>query len=133
MPQIGEVSPGLWIASGFSGHGLNTTALAGLLIARGIVEGDKTWTAFNPFELIWAGGRLGRGFAKARYWTNRLTETIRAAMSRYRDTAKVKAKEDADAAAETAAALNVPGPDAKSGRLGRKSKKKEGAATAEEN
>jgi glycine/D-amino acid oxidase-like deaminating enzyme len=108
MPQIGEVSPGLWVASGFGGHGLNTTALAGLLIARGIVEGDKTWTAFNPFELIWAGGRIGRAYAKARYWTYRLKETIEAAMSRYRDTEAVKAREDAAAAAETAAALKVP-------------------------
>lgn len=108
MPQIGEVSPGLWVASGFSGHGLNTTALAGLLIARGVVEGDKAWTAFNPFELVWAGGRIGRAYAKARYWANRLTETIQAAMSRYRDADAVKAREDAAAAAETAAALNVP-------------------------
>ena len=40
MPQIGEVSPGLWLASAFGGHGLNTTAMAGNLIARAIVEGD---------------------------------------------------------------------------------------------
>ena len=29
MPQIGELSPRLWLASGFGGHGLNTTAMAG--------------------------------------------------------------------------------------------------------
>jgi hypothetical protein len=87
MPQIGEVSPGLWVASGFSGHGLNTTALAGLLIARGIVEGDKTWTAFNPFELIWAGGTLGRAYTQMRYWTHSIGEIIMAAMSRHRDIA----------------------------------------------
>ena len=34
MPQIGELSPGLWIASGFGGHGLNTTAMAGRIIAQ---------------------------------------------------------------------------------------------------
>lgn len=83
MPQIGEAAPGLWVASGFSGHGLNTSALAGILIARGIVEGDKTWRAFNPFELIWAGGRLGRAYAQTRYWTHRLTDIVEGALSRY--------------------------------------------------
>jgi hypothetical protein len=129
MPQIGELTPGLWIASGFGGHGLNTTALAGLLIARGVVEGDKTWTAFNPFELIWTGGGFGRAFAKTQYWTHRITETVQAALSRRRDVEAVKAKEDADAAAETAAALNVPVPEAKSAR--RRTEKAEASATPE--
>ncbi len=35
MPQIGELGPGVWLASGFGGHGLNTTAMAGNIIARG--------------------------------------------------------------------------------------------------
>src|ERR1700730_17765001 len=29
MPQIGRLRPGLWVASGFGRHGLNTTAMAG--------------------------------------------------------------------------------------------------------
>ena len=60
MPQIGEISPGLWLLSGFGGHGLNTTAMGGEMLARAIVEGDRTWQLFSPFELVWAGGRLGR-------------------------------------------------------------------------
>jgi glycine/D-amino acid oxidase-like deaminating enzyme len=68
MPQIGELEPGFWVASGFAGHGLNTTAMAGELIARGIVEKDETWRLFAPFELVWAGGRLGRAAAQAIYW-----------------------------------------------------------------
>ena len=59
MPQIGELSPGLWLASGFGGHGFNTTAMAGNLISRAIVDGDDSWRMFLPFELIWSGG-LGR-------------------------------------------------------------------------
>ena len=35
MPQLGELSPGFWMASGFGGHGLNTTAMAGNIMARG--------------------------------------------------------------------------------------------------
>ena len=60
MPQIGEIERGVWVASGFGGHGLNTTAMAGELVARGIVEGDQTWRLFAPYELVWAGGMLGR-------------------------------------------------------------------------
>src|SRR5262249_43364919 len=63
MPQIGEVSGGLWLASGFGGQGINTTAMAGNLLAQAIVEGDDTWRLFAPFGLVWAGrwGRRCRG------------------------------------------------------------------------
>jgi len=60
MPQIGELSPGLWLASGFGGHGLNTTAMAGNIVAQAIAEGDDTWRLFSPYELVWAGGKAGR-------------------------------------------------------------------------
>src|SRR5262249_40015443 len=52
MPQIGETERGVWVASGFGGHGLNTTAMAGELIARGLVDGDDTWRLFAPYELV---------------------------------------------------------------------------------
>jgi gamma-glutamylputrescine oxidase len=65
MPQIGELGPGLWLASGFSGHGLNTTAMAGNLIARSIANDDPTWKLFAPFELVctaacWHKSTIGR-------------------------------------------------------------------------
>ncbi|MDR3419882.1 MAG: FAD-binding oxidoreductase [Xanthobacteraceae bacterium] len=72
MPQIGELGPGVWLASGFGGHGLNTTAMAGNLIARAIVDGDQTWRQFTPFELVWAGGIFGRAVAQTSYWIRRL-------------------------------------------------------------
>jgi gamma-glutamylputrescine oxidase len=68
MPQIGELSPGLWLASGFGGHGLNTTAMAGNIIAQAIAEGDDAWRLFAPYELVWAGGRLGRAAMQVYYW-----------------------------------------------------------------
>jgi len=74
MPQIGELGPGVWLASGFGGHGLNTTALAGNLIARAVVHGDHIWRQFTPFELVWAGGLLGRTAVQMRVWLKRLTE-----------------------------------------------------------
>src|SRR6267142_1722902 len=60
MPQIGQLRRGLWVASGFGRQGLNTSALAGQLIARSILWGDDRWRLFSPFELVWAGGRTGR-------------------------------------------------------------------------
>ena len=75
MPQIGELSPGVWLASGFGGHGINTTAMAGNLITRAIVEGDDRWRLFQPFELIWAGGRTGRVVLQTAYWGQRKIET----------------------------------------------------------
>jgi glycine/D-amino acid oxidase-like deaminating enzyme len=84
MPQIGELSPGIWLASGFSGHGINTTAMAGNLIARAIVDGDDTWRLFLPFELIWAGGLTGRIAAQAGYWWTRRRDESKAQQARRR-------------------------------------------------
>ncbi|HEY6255559.1 MAG TPA: FAD-binding oxidoreductase [Xanthobacteraceae bacterium] len=78
MPQIGELSPGIWLASGFGGHGCNTTAVAGNLIARAIVDGDDGWRLFLPFELIWAGGAIGRAAAQVGYWWTRARDEAKA-------------------------------------------------------
>ena len=64
MPQIGELAPGYWLASAFGGHGLNTTAMAGEMIARAILEGDDRWRLFSSYELVWAGGAFGRAAAQ---------------------------------------------------------------------
>jgi glycine/D-amino acid oxidase-like deaminating enzyme len=71
MPQIGELGPGLWLASGFGGHGLNTTAMAGNLIARAIADDNPAWKMFAPFELVWAGGKYGRALTQGYYWLRR--------------------------------------------------------------
>ena len=85
MPQIGEIQPGLWIASGFGGHGLNTTAMAGNLIARAIVEGSKAWRHFEPFEMVWAGGPIGRAAAKIGYLSYTVKESVTARLARRRE------------------------------------------------
>ena len=76
MPQIGEVSPGMWLASAFGGQGINTTAMAGMLVARGLVDGDDTWRLFAPYELIWAGGLCGRAAVQLAYGAHRVSEAI---------------------------------------------------------
>src|SRR6202011_1092889 len=85
MPQIGELSPGLWLASAFGGHGLNTTAMAGNILAQAIVEGDDTWRLFSPFELVWAGGRLGRAAMQVYYWWFNARERFEARSARARE------------------------------------------------
>jgi glycine/D-amino acid oxidase-like deaminating enzyme len=85
MPQIGEISPGLWVASGFAGHGINTSAIAGNLIARAIAENDDAWRAFVPFDLVWAGGRLGRVFAEAVIFIRNRREEIEAERAQGRE------------------------------------------------
>jgi glycine/D-amino acid oxidase-like deaminating enzyme len=95
MPQIGEVGPGLWLASGFDGHGFNTTALAGTLIARAIIEGDQTWTLFKPFELVWAGGALGRAILQTGYWFYRRKAKVAGFISRRRERVRLRAAENA--------------------------------------
>jgi glycine/D-amino acid oxidase-like deaminating enzyme len=92
MPQIGELSPGIWLASGFGGHGLNTTALAGNLIARAIVDGDDRWRLFLPFELIWSGGLVGRVVAQVGYWWCRSRDEINAQLARSREVGPSKAE-----------------------------------------
>ena len=92
MPQIGQLSPGLWLASGFGGHGLNTSALAGLLVARAVVDGDQTWKQFSAFELVWAGGILGRATAQACYWAMRLREAAAARRAQAAESARRKAR-----------------------------------------
>jgi glycine/D-amino acid oxidase-like deaminating enzyme len=84
MPQIGEIERGLWLASGFGGHGLNNTAMAGELVARGIIDGDQTWRLFAPYELVWAGGVLGRMVAQGIYWGMRPVDRIEQEVARYR-------------------------------------------------
>jgi gamma-glutamylputrescine oxidase len=85
MPQIGEIERGVWVASGFGGHGLNTTAMGGELIARGLVEGDETWRLFAPYELVWAGGLVGRVAAQGLYWGSRPVEMAKQKFARYRE------------------------------------------------
>ncbi len=93
MPQIGELAPGVWLASGFGGHGLNTTAMAGNLIARAVVHGDQTWRQFTPFELVWAGGVLGRAAAQMRVWTKRAADAIGERRAHARELAQRRLRE----------------------------------------
>ncbi|MGE3875055.1 MAG: NAD(P)/FAD-dependent oxidoreductase [Parvibaculaceae bacterium] len=68
MPLIGRSPDGQWFATAFGGHGLNTTAMAGLLVARAIADRDDEYRRFAAFAPKWAGGPLGRAGVQASYW-----------------------------------------------------------------
>jgi hypothetical protein len=93
----------VWLASGFGGHGLNTTAMAANLIARAIIDGDQTWRQFTPFELVWAGGIFGRVAAQIRFWVKRLNATV--------EERRAKARELAHWQAQVEAVTPTPQPD----------------------
>ena len=103
MPQIGMLRPGAWVASGFGGHGLNTTAMAGELISTAIVDHDERWRQFIPFGLVWAGGSLGRRTTQLVYWGMQVADKIDEAKARQKERAAKRAA-DAEAARKAAEA-----------------------------
>jgi hypothetical protein len=124
MPQIGAVDRGVWVASGFGGHGLNTTALAGDLIARGIVEGDETWRLFAPYELVWAGGKFFRAVAQALYLGGRPMASFRAALSRHGERVRRRREARAQKRRGTSAPVPVPAGTAAEGEPAPRPQKK---------
>ena len=90
MPQIGQLRKGLWVASGFGRQGLNTSAMAGQLIARSILWGDERWRLFSPFELVWAGGPTGRVAGHVVGMWGRGSSAAAGALARYRERARAQ-------------------------------------------
>jgi hypothetical protein len=90
MPQIGQLRKGLWVASGFGRQGLNTSAMAGLLVARSILWGDERWRLFSPFELVWAGGTTGRVAGHLIGLWERGSSAAAGSLARYREGARAK-------------------------------------------
>src|SRR5712664_4263116 len=90
MPQIGQLRRGLWVTSGFGRQGLNTSAMAGQLIARSILWGDERWRLFSPFELVWAGGATGRVAGYFIGMWNRGSSAAAGALARYRERARTQ-------------------------------------------
>ncbi len=76
MPIVGQVDKNLWVATGFGGHGLNTTAMAGNLIASAISAGDDRYRLFSLFRPKWAGGAAGRVAAQLEYWRLKLLDNF---------------------------------------------------------
>ncbi len=76
MPLIGQVEKNLWMATAFGGHGLNTTAMAGCLIAAAIAEQDQAYRKFAAYKPVWAGGVFGRIAVQLTYWAMRFRDRM---------------------------------------------------------
>jgi glycine/D-amino acid oxidase-like deaminating enzyme len=76
MPLIGRDHDGYWFATAFGGHGLNVTAMAGLLIARAIAGDDDAYRRFAVYTPRWAGGAFGRIGVQGSYWWMQLRDRL---------------------------------------------------------
>ena len=77
MPQIGELEPGLWYCTGFGGHGMNTTAIGGTVVAEAILGHSDRYKMFAPFGLVWNGNVIGRAAVQATYWSYQLMDFLK--------------------------------------------------------
>lgn len=68
MPQIGRLRSGLWHCTAFGGHGMNTTAIGGRVVAEAILGTSDRIAAFAPFGLEWTGGLAGTVAVQLTYW-----------------------------------------------------------------
>src|ERR1700682_3299937 len=90
MPQIGQLRRGLWVTSGFGRQGLNTSAMAGQLIARSILWGDERWRLFSPLDLVGSGGTTGRVAGHLIGMWGRGSSAAAGALARYREGARAR-------------------------------------------
>ncbi len=77
MPQIGRLQPGVWYCTAFGGHGLNTTAVGGRVIAEAITGETDRYKLFAPFGLAWNGWVAGRAAAQLTYWAYQAADLFR--------------------------------------------------------
>ena len=77
MPQIGRLRDGLWYCTAFGGHGLNTTAIGGRVIAEAIAGETDRYRLFDAFGLAWNGSFIGRAAVQAMYWSMQARDFMR--------------------------------------------------------
>jgi glycine/D-amino acid oxidase-like deaminating enzyme len=77
MPQIGRLRDGLWYCTAFGGHGLNTTAIGGRVIAEAIAGESDRYRLFKAFGLAWNGSVIGRAAVQATYWSMQARDFLR--------------------------------------------------------
>lgn len=77
MPQIGQLRPGVWYCTAFGGHGMNTTAIGGRVVAEGICGDSERYRQFAPFGLDWNGGPLGTAAVQLTYWSYQARDWLR--------------------------------------------------------
>jgi len=74
MPVLKELEPGIWTATATGGHGLNSTAAIGIVVAEAITGVSDRYRHFSPFDAEWGGGRIGRITTQLAYWGMQLQD-----------------------------------------------------------
>ena len=84
MPLIGRVEPTLWYCTGFGGHGVCPTTIAGEIVAGAVTrDGDQRYQLFKPFGLEFTGGPyLGAAAAQTFYWWYTMRDHIRSRLAK---------------------------------------------------
>jgi gamma-glutamylputrescine oxidase len=77
MPQIGRLREGLWYCTAFGGHGLNTTAIGGRVIAEAVTGESDRYRLFEAFDLAWNGSFMGRAAVQVTYWSMQARDFLR--------------------------------------------------------
>ena len=77
MPLLGRDPSGLWHATGFGGHGMAPTTLAGEIVAEAIMGDTTRLNAYQQWRPVWAGGLVGRAWAQGTYWALGLKDWLR--------------------------------------------------------
>ncbi|CAD6553473.1 Gamma-glutamylputrescine oxidoreductase [Paraburkholderia hiiakae] len=77
MPLIGRLESGVWYCMGFGGHGMNTTAIGGRVIAQGITGESDRYQLFSALGLPWNGGYAGLAAAQLTYWSYQVMDYMR--------------------------------------------------------
>ncbi|MDR0253168.1 MAG: FAD-binding oxidoreductase [Brucellaceae bacterium] len=74
MPHIAKVEDGVWTCSSFGGHGMNTTAIGGRVVAEAISGESDRIRLFEPYGLTWNGGVFGPLAAETVYYYLRMMD-----------------------------------------------------------
>lgn len=74
MPILRALEPGIWCATATGGHGLNTTATIGKVVAEAVAGTSDRYKLFAPFKAQWGGGMVGRIGTQMTYWTMQMQD-----------------------------------------------------------
>ena len=64
VPQLGKLSPNVWYAQGYSGHGVATSHIVGEIMANAMTGNSTRFDSFDQFKHIrvplgdWFGNQL---------------------------------------------------------------------------
>jgi glycine/D-amino acid oxidase-like deaminating enzyme len=77
MPIVGELEPGLWLASAFGGHGMAPTTLVGEILAEAMQGQAERLGWLQAWGRPWAGSGLGRVAVQGEYWWRQARDAVR--------------------------------------------------------